>query len=314
MPNYHHELDPGSTKFICPNCGRKTFTRFLSPNGGYEPPQYGRCDREHHCAYFLKPPERDLEWYDLPGNSIPNPPNPPSYIPAELFRQSLKGWEANHLTSYLSLIMGEQVINELCEMYHIGSAAIWAGATVFWQVDQNEKVRGGKVMGYDSSGHRIKGQITWVHAIPELKLKPFNLKQCLFGEHLLKQFPDHPVAIVESEKTAIIAAGYVPKAVWLASGGKSGLNADKLQCLKGRSVHLWPDLGAEVEWKAKALRISKEVPRIKVEVHTALEHISTDSDQQQGMDLADYLLQLDIAKVREDIRKESTRSAHSMGN
>jgi len=51
-----------------------------------------------------------------------------------------------------------------------------------------------------TTGKRVKepfNHITWVHKA--LKQPDFNLKQCLFGEHLL-QDKTKPVAIVESEK------------------------------------------------------------------------------------------------------------------
>ena len=43
----------------------------------------------------------------------------------------------------------------------------------------------------------------------------------LLGKYLLPLFPEKPVALVESEKTAIICAGLIPKFIWLATGGKS---------------------------------------------------------------------------------------------
>ena len=49
----------------------------------------------------------------------------------------------------------------------------------------------------------------------------WTLTQCLFGEHLLKQYPKKVVALVESEKTAVICAGLMPRFLWLATGGKS---------------------------------------------------------------------------------------------
>lgn len=69
----------------------------------------------------------------------------------------------------------------------------------------------------------------------------FELKQCLFGEHLLRD-KAKPIAIVESEKTAIIASVYLPQFIWLAVGSLTNLNAEKCSVLKGRTVTLFPDL------------------------------------------------------------------------
>lgn len=108
-------------------------------------------------------------------------------------------------------------------------------------------------MLYDSTtGHRIKeprSYVSWVHT--ELNLQDYNLKQCLFGEHLLSDNPTKSVAIVESEKSALIATHYMPEFTWLATGGMHGcFKADAVSALKGRSVMLCPDLGAKMFGKA----------------------------------------------------------------
>ena len=46
----------------------------------------------------------------------------------------------------------------------------------------------------------------------------------LYVEYLLKLFPDIPVALAGSEKTAIICSGLMPEYMWLATGGKSQFN------------------------------------------------------------------------------------------
>ncbi|MFQ8804380.1 MAG: DUF6371 domain-containing protein [Alistipes indistinctus] len=70
-------------------------------------------------------------------------------------------------------------------------------------------------MGYDAtiSGHRIKdpfSQVSWVHSVRR-RCRTSTLKQCLFDEHLLADASSmaRTVAIVESEKTALVAALFI---------------------------------------------------------------------------------------------------------
>ena len=79
----------------------------------------------------------------------------------------------------------------------------------------------------------------------------FNLQQCLFGEHLFKIYPDKYVAIVESEKSEIIASCLMPELIWLAAGNLNGLSIEKCRALKGRDVMLYSDLGAFEKWNEK---------------------------------------------------------------
>ena len=57
------------------------------------------------------------------------------------------------------------------------------------------------------------------------------MTQCLFGEHLLTRYRERIVALVEAEKAAVIGAGFIPEYVWLATGGRSGVN-DRVDILK----------------------------------------------------------------------------------
>lgn len=146
-------------------------------------------------------------------------------------------------------------------------------------------------MCYNSeNGHRIKGPqafVSWAHS--ELHLPDFNLKQCLFGEHLLKGSSSSPVMLVESEKTAIIMSHFVSDYIWLATGGKNGcFNRDAMLALQGRDVALMPDLGAIEQWKAKSSLLSGICK--KVSVSDILGRIATEDQRNQGLDIADYFL------------------------
>jgi hypothetical protein len=169
---------------------------------------------------------------------------------------------------------------------------------IFYQLDKEGRCRTGKIMKYDrKTGHRIKdekvgGKITWVHAVlrqsadPLLRLPDgWELTQCLFGEHLLKQYPFKPVALVESEKTAVICSAFWQEYIWLATGGKSQLN-DRLQVLRGRKVVAFPDVDGYLEWKEKLSRVRG----LDIVVSDVLEKNATFEDRANHVDIADLLI------------------------
>ncbi len=234
-----------------------------------------------------------------------------------LLEKSLTGYATNTFTNWLVKLFGGEITEELIGRYLIGSSDHWAGATVFWQIAIDGSIRTGKVMLYGDDGRRVKkpfNHITWVHALlrksgsresqqsPEDKnpavqrlsdfrssgLSDYNLQQCFFGEHLLKEEPLKPVAIVESEKSAIIAGVYLPRFIWLAAGALSNLNAEKCQVLKGRNVTLFPDLNCFDKWQQKATAIG-----MGFKVSPLLELSANDEERAAGLDLADYLLKYD---------------------
>ncbi len=54
---YRYKLQNSSKKNRCPECNNKTFVRYIDTNtGDLLPEQYGRCDRESKCSYFVAPP------------------------------------------------------------------------------------------------------------------------------------------------------------------------------------------------------------------------------------------------------------------
>jgi hypothetical protein len=118
----------------------------------------------------------------------------------------------------------------------------------------------------------------------------YNLQQCFFGEHLLKIYRDKPVAIVESEKSALIASAVFPDLIWLAAGNLNGLSLEKCQVLKSRNVTLFPDLGGFEKWLDKARIIEKEC-NCKINISTLLEDIATPEAKANGYDIADYLIE-----------------------
>lgn len=212
--------------------------------------------------------------------------------------RTLTNYDMNPLYIYLSGVLSKDETSRIFQLYHVGTSKKWGGSTVYWQIDWKGNVRTGKIMLYDSTtGHRVKeprSYVSWVHT--ELKLQDYNLKQCLFGEHLLSEKPTKPVAIVESEKSALIATHYMPEFIWLATGGMHGcFKSDVVNVLIGRSVMLCPDLGAKEVWQAKMPLLTSVCS--KVVLSDSLEQCATDEQRKYGLDIADFLLMTDTPQM-----------------
>jgi len=310
-----------STRHTCPNCHRKRcFSKYIDTEKQIQFPEYvGRCDHEQKCGYHFTPrdyfEQNPLEKDKFAENEnsfrsyVPIKETQPiatSYIDLYIVNQSLRGYPANKLFQFLSAQFGEAETLNLMKRYKVGTSKYWDGATVFWQTDNQSKVRTGKIMLYNSeTGKRIKepyNHVTWVHSV--LHKGDYNLKQCFFGEHLLSEDKSRPVALVESEKTAIIASYYLPQFLWIASGGKNGcFNVNSLSVLAGRSVVLFPDLGATDYWQSK-ISLMKSCG-IEVQMFDYLEANATEDERKEGYDIADYLLKVkpDEAILQQMIRK-----------
>ena len=223
---------------------------------------------------------------------------PTSFVDSELMERTLTNYDMNPLYIYLSGVLSKDETSRIFQLYHVGTSKKWGGSTVYWQIDWKGNVRTGKIMLYDSTtGHRVKeprSYVSWVHT--ELKLQDYNLKQCLCGEHLLSEKPTKPVAIVESEKSALIATHYMPEFIWLATGGMHGcFKSDVVNVLIGRSVMLCPDLGAKEVWQAKMPLLTSVCS--KVVLSDSLEQCATDEQRKYGLDIVDFLLMTDTPQM-----------------
>jgi len=304
----------------CPAChDKQSFTYYLDGNTEQVIDKtVGRCNRESKCGYHYPPREyfksnpsrsnRPLlipwpeEWgpeyeteYDKPKDNKayykPEPPRKPDFIP-DYYLKTFAGYGCNFM-KFLSTLFDDKTANELRWRYRLGCTE--NRSVIYWQIDIKDRIRTGKIMQYDrKTGKRIKkenGAIDWVHSalkrsneLPE----DFSLVQCLFGEHLLSKSPDRIVALVESEKSAIIGAGVYPDYIWLATGGKSQLSREKLRPLKGRTVIMFPDVDAYPSWCEKANEMN--AMGINAIVSDVLEKNATPEDREAQIDVADWLI------------------------
>lgn len=331
MNEYRFRLQPYkgiSTRHTCPECKQKRcFSRYIDTEGKIQFPSYvGRCDHEQRCGYHYTPSDY---FKDNPSAQehlseerkpvfiprVTEQPKPISYIPSEIVQASMQHYEANNLFRFLSLKFGREQTMKLMKRYHVGTSKHWHGATVFWQTDCKDKVRTGKIILYNpQTGKRVKQpfcHVTWVHAA--LHFTDFNLRQCFFGEHILTSGKSKAVGLVESEKTALVCSVHLPHFTWVASGGKNGcLNEECLRTLKGRTVSLFPDLGATDYWRSK-IPMMRQLG-IHTQLYDYLERAATDEQRKQGLDIADFLLDIETIEGKLEQMKQTNQSISKLIN
>jgi hypothetical protein len=314
------------SRFVCPNChdSRRTFTRYIdTQTQTYLADHVGKCDRIDRCGYHYAP---RAYFADNPGpfksyspvmNHEPQFINNFDTLPRRYMDDMAKAYERNNFMAFLIRGFGEHTALRLASEYKIGTSKHWPGATIFWQLDINDKLRTGKIMLYNpTDGHRVKepySHIAWAHSLLAGKTESrevrksgnntdmhlsdlcglsdlrtnFQLRQCFFGEHLLNTDPFKMVAIVESEKTAVICSFFYSDYIWLAAGSLEGLSLAKCRALKDRRVVLFPDVNGFDKWKLKARELNLRLPTATFTLDKTLERTATPEERAQGIDLAD---------------------------
>ncbi len=138
--------------------------------------------------------------------------------------------------------------------------------TMFFMLDEQNVLHNCHMMKYKSDGHRDKEDTynqTWLHArMKYARQGRFDEEKeaasyCMFGQHLLNEYPNAQVNIVESEKTAIIMAaayGNHERQIWMACAGMQNLSRDRLKGIieAKRDIVLFPDRDGISRWCKKA--------------------------------------------------------------
>lgn len=320
--DFKYSLDKGSKKFYCPGCGQKRFVRYINTETTeYLHESTGRCDRESNCTYHYTPKQyfsdNNISFEDSESRfQFPNTKGvetwkhgndkPVEYLPPHCWQSINKKYRPyNHFFSYLVSLFGEQIAGAVFDRYFIGTSKHIKGATIFFQVDEQARLRTGKIMGYNpETGKRLKDEAnrtTWVHKVLNIDI---NFRQCFFGQHLLEEDKGKTVCITESEKSAIIASVYFPQFIWMATGGATGgckwRENSVYKALQYRTVIFFPDYGYAnrqagktcfQEWGERVGRIS-EVLKGNFKVSDLLEK-SLQDQERNDQDLIDVIVKRD---------------------
>ncbi len=284
MNQYKYSLDKSSKKFTCPRCNKQSFVKYIeNANNSYLEDEFGRCDRETNCAYH-NPPKNSKSGFFV----CCKPKSEPSFHSLELLEKSFLENKENNFIEFLKTLFTDAEVTEVVSKYFIGTSKHYKGATIFWQIDKLEKVHAGKILQYiPKTGKRAKSPdgkalINWVHSLN--KINGFNVDQCLFGLHLVQGNNQKTVAIVESEKTAVIMSVFKPDYTWLATGSKHGFKQSMLDPIKQLKIVAFPDKSEYEDWKQRAIELNTK--GFKIHVSDWIEKTDLDS----GSDLADVFI------------------------
>ncbi len=315
-----------ASRHTCPNCNaRREFSRYIDANGKYLADEVGKCNRESKCNYHFTPKEyfsHNPAQKGIVGQAFVH--KKPSerlavqkgidFISFEILKRTLTDYRQNGFVQFLINLFPDnlEAVRAVIQKYAVGTFEYqkkldekWqkVTGTCFWQIDRRGNIRTGKLIAYNQiTGKRIKETNSFVHSVLKYRKElsqDFNLKQCFFGEHLLTKEPSKTVVVVEAEKTAVIASICFPEMIWLAVGAKGYLNAERLQLLESRKILLFPDADAYSNWKEKAVRAQRNGSDVRIS--SLIEMHGTETEKENGLDLADYL----IAEIKQKNEKRN---------
>ena len=280
--DYRYSLMKGSRKFICPACGdkKKTFVPYVDENNNIvDLDKWGRCERIHSCGYISYPKTNGNEWErKIIKRSVIVKPKPIEFVSKKIVEATFHNFKHNPFFMFLARTFGMETAYELQAKYNIGTAT--NGGTIFWQEDKDGNFRTGKVIYYNPNGKRNHDRKSWfVHS----KIRPdFVYQQCFFGLHLADE--TNPIALCESEKTAVMMSVFQPEFTWLASGGSEMLNNIRLAELP-RLDKVFADNGQTEKWEMKTRNFEGR------KMDASVDNAVADGVITQGSDVLDLVLE-----------------------
>jgi hypothetical protein len=300
------------SRHTCPACNSKgVFVRYKDERGEYISFDVGRCNRESKCGYEYKPKQffadnPSLKSAKTKKRGTPNyafavkngsqveykraAATKPDYITPEHLAPTIGHYDKNSFVQFLLNLFPDchDEIQAVLKMYFVGT---YEDYTCFPYLDQLNRICRAKLIRFNrATGKRLKGDFDTSSLVRKLKLKEdFNYKQIFFGEHLLLKYPNKPIAIVEAEKTAIIASLCFPEFVWLAIGSKQSLKVEKIKRLGNRQSILYPDADGFDQWQAVASNAQRQ--GLNVKASRLIENFASSEQKTNQYDLVDYLIE-----------------------
>lgn len=263
---------------LCPNCGCELN---INTHSGYCP----KCGYAYKISQFEAESIQRRILADYSNDDYSSfiteagPKDRPKdwFVKREYITASIK---ENNLINYLKTIFDKNDVEHIAALYRVETHTKddYSGAAIFYQYDNDLSQIAFKVMQYDkTNGHRGPGKSKQQEDLDaETKIENESINEsdgkerlkknekdlvyqksligpgeyCFFGRHLLNRDDAHdkPICIVESEKSAIIAALAYPEAIWMAAGSCYFLTHKKLdKDFNDREIIFFPDVDVKYE-------------------------------------------------------------------
>ena len=207
-------------------------------------------------------------------------------------------------------------MHRACQRYHLGKTK--SGQPIFWMIDDMQDPLDARI-GDGWISMRLKKR--------EEFLKFWRPRHCLFGLHLVdsgeiyqgvwpcdrsvyhgdrppdtsaQSLPyqeasphDTPVAVVESEASAVVLSEIFPESIWLSYATTAHLTPDLFAPLEGCTVTLYPRTDPTLSTYLFFEELADQTRRqynLDITVDTTLEDHATDAQKERGIDILEFLL------------------------
>lgn len=203
--------------------------------------------------------------------------------------------------------LSEDQMHDACQRYHLGKTK--TGTPIYWMIDD---------MNTPLDAHIGNRWISTLLKQREPLIANWQVQHCLFGLHLLAHAEAHtgdwrncsiakpkasnatggpvtsvrPIAIVESESSAIVLSALFPETIWLAYATTSHLSPDLFAPLEGHIVTIYPRTDPTLSnylFFQDLVSLTLQRYDLDITVSPLLEDNATADQKARCIDLLDYL-------------------------
>ena len=175
----------------------------------------------------------------------------------------------------------EERMHRAAARYHLGKTR--SGKPLFWMINERQEPLDAHIASGGWISTALKARQPLLHAWCPV--------HCLFGQHLLT-CGNSPVAIVESEASAVVLSELFPDVLWMAYATVEHLDVALFAPLQGRTVTLYPNTDPSFSTYLFFHDLAdgiRERYDIHINVASILEDHATEEQKSRCIDLLDFL-------------------------